>query len=154
MWRQAAMPPARQPEVGAIAGQGARGPALALQRAERMDPMTDRRHYPRLNANMLWRSAGLRAPRRPLSDLSVSGALVYSDDLPPVGARLELELLVPGEARIEVVARVVRVSILPPSGPAFCDVALEFLGMTEEAKRRLVERLSVALPAVPHHGRQ
>ena len=110
--------------------------------------MSERRHYPRLNADVLWRSAGLRAPRRPVADMSLGGMRVYSDELVPVGDRIQMELLVPGEAPIELLARVVRVHILPPSGPAFCDVSLEFLTMTSEARRRLADRLLPA-PCAP-----
>src|SRR5437879_909395 len=116
--------------------------------------MMDRRHYPRLAANVLWRSAGLRAPRRPAVDASLSGMRVYSDEMVPVGARLELEILVPGETAIEIFARVVRVGMLPPSGPAFCDVALEFLNIPGEARDRLAGCLHAAhLPPPPSQPR-
>jgi hypothetical protein len=112
--------------------------------------MSERRHYPRLHADVLWRSAGLRAPQRPVADMSLSGVRVYSDELVPIGDRLQLQLMLPDEAPIELLARVVRVHILPPSGPAFCDVSLEFLTMTGEARRLLEKRLSPPSRATCH----
>ena len=115
--------------------------------------MTERRHYPRLNVNMLWRPAGLWMQRRDVEDVSLGGARVYSDDLLPVGARMEIELLVPGGPTIEIHARVVRVTILRPSGPAFCDVALEFLAVPDEARIRLAGWLGSCSPPDPSYSR-
>jgi hypothetical protein len=121
------------------------GPGFAFRSGTVNFGTHDRRHYPRLRAEMLWRSAGLRAPQRPVADVSLGGARVYSDELVHVGARLELQLLLPQGVPIDLFARVVRVHILPPSGPAFCDVALEFLAMSDEARTLLGRALP--LPA-------
>jgi hypothetical protein len=66
---------------------------------------------------------------------------VQSDELVPVGAQLALEVLLPGEEAIELLARVVRVGILPPTVPALCDVALQFVDVPDDAMDRLAERL-------------
>lgn len=105
----------------------------------------DRRHYPRLNAHVFWRSPGLSGPRRPVKDVSLGGMRIYSDESIPVGTRLELELLLPGEAEtLELLARVVWVELLPGGQPARCDVAVEFLDVPEQARGRLVSVLSQA----------
>lgn len=91
---------------------------------------------------MLWHSSGLRAPRRPVLDASLGGVRVYSDELVAVGAQVDIELMMPGQAPIALPARVVRVGIQPPSGPSFCDVSLQFVKMPEEARRRLNAALS------------
>ncbi len=108
----------------------------------------DRRHYPRLNAHVFWRSPGLRGPRRQVKDVSLGGMRMYSDESIPVGTRLELELLMPedrpGTAPIELLARVVWVDFLPGSEPARCDVAVEFLDVPESARERLVAVLDEA----------
>lgn len=103
--------------------------------------MSDRRRYPRIDAHVVWRSAGLHVPRHPLVDMSQGGMLVYSDEAVPVGARLEIEVLVPDEPTIELHARVVRADLLPPGAPACFDVALKFLDVPEEARGRLAARL-------------
>lgn len=87
---------------------------------------------------MLWRSDGLRAPHRPVMDASLGGVRVYSDELVTIGAQFDIELLPPsGEAPIALPVRVVRVGIQPPSGPSFCDVSLQFMTLTPDARRRL-----------------
>ena len=110
--------------------------------------MTDRRHYPRLSANVIWRSASLHALRRPVVDISFGGMLVYSDEVVPVGRRLEIELLRAEDATIELHARVVRVDTLRAGAPARYDVALEFLDVPDSAKSRLADLLGVKLPAI------
>lgn len=104
----------------------------------------DRRHYPRLNAHVFWRSPGLRGPRRPVKDVSLGGMRMYSDESIPVGTRLELELLLPGEGTLELLARVVWVELLPAGEPARCDVAVEFLDVPERARGLLDAVLSQA----------
>jgi hypothetical protein len=83
--------------------------------------------------------------------MSLGGARVYSDELFSVGDRIEMEILLPDTPPIEIVARAVRVHILPPSAPAFCDVAVEFVSMTSEAERILEAELGVAR-ASAHDG--
>lgn len=86
---------------------------------------------------MLWRSTALRAPHCPVADVSLGGARVYSDELVYVGAHVDLEVELPDGATVPLIARVVRAHILPPSGPAFCEVALEFLTMSRDARAQL-----------------
>jgi c-di-GMP-binding flagellar brake protein YcgR len=96
----------------------------------------DRRHHRRLNAPVLWRVTGLRTVGTPV-DVSVGGIRMYSDDALEVGARLELELLVPGEDKVEAVVRVVWIETLPEGAPALYDVGFEFLTISEAAATHL-----------------
>jgi PilZ domain len=116
------------------------------------DDMTERRHFPRLHANTLWRPAGFLTPRSPVADMSLGGARVYSDELVAVDDRLEIELMVPGKASLELLARVVRVHVLPPGALALYDVALEFLVMTNEARCQLAGLLGVTPFPVQDEG--
>lgn len=104
----------------------------------------ERRHYPRLNAHVFWRSPGLSGPRRPVKDVSLGGMRIYSDESIPVGTRLELELMLPGQSSLELLARVVWIERLPGGQPARCDVAVEFLDVPEQARDRLLAALSEA----------
>lgn len=106
--------------------------------------LIDRRHYPRLNAHVLWRSPRLSGPRRPANNVSLGGMRMYSDENIPVGTRLELELLLPGEEALHLLARVVWVDFLPGGQPAPCDVAVEFLDVPERTRTRLLAALSRA----------
>jgi hypothetical protein len=107
------------------------------------EDMTERRHFPRLHANAVWRPAGFLTPRSQVADMSLGGARVFSDELVAVDDRLEIELMVPDRASVELLARVVRVHALPLGAPALYDVALEFLIMTSEARCRLAGMLGV-----------
>lgn len=98
--------------------------------------MTDRRHFPRLDAHVLWRPLGLLSPRRPTVDVSMGGIRIYSDEVMKIGTHLEMDLLL-GDASVEFVAHVVRVEVLPQGSPAVFDVALEFSHMTPAARRWL-----------------
>ena len=107
---------------------------------------TDRRNYPRLNAPVYWRSPGLGGPRWPVVDVGLGGMRVWSDDPPPIGARLQLELWLPEAGTVEILARVVRVDRLPDDAPARCDVALEFMDVAEDARERLEAALAESAP--------
>lgn len=96
----------------------------------------ERRQFPRLRAPVLWRMAGLRSRFRSV-DVSLGGMRIYSDDRLDIGAHVELELLVDGEDGVEVTARVVWIEPLGKDGPAAYDVGLEFLEVTDAAKRHL-----------------
>jgi hypothetical protein len=63
-----------------------------------------------------------------------------------VGAELELELLLPGDCTLELLARVVRVDVLPKGAPARCDVALEFLDLPVTEMGRLSEAMEEHAP--------
>jgi glycosyltransferase involved in cell wall biosynthesis len=100
--------------------------------------MNERRLFPRLQAPVLCRSAGLGGPRRPALDASEGGLLMYSDEAVAIGTRLELEILGADQRSVELYARVVRVDRLPAPSPARFDVALEFLDLPAAARAQLV----------------
>lgn len=104
----------------------------------------DRRHFPRLEAHVLWRAPRLGGPQSPVLDVSEGGLRVYSDDMVAVGSRLEMELLFPGEETLEVLARVVRVDTLPKGSPAKFDVAVEFLDVPVEAREKLISQGAIS----------
>lgn len=112
----------------------------------RTQEASDRRHFPRLKAHVYWRTPGLRGLPRPVVDVGLGGMRMYSDETVTVGTELELELLLPDACTIEVLARVVRVDVLPPGAPAHCDVALEFLDVPVTEMGRLSEAMEEAAP--------
>lgn len=115
--------------------------------------MIERRHFPRLHANVLCRSAGLGGPRRAAIDASEGGLRMYSDDAVIVGTRLELELLGADQVAVELLARVVRVEPLPPPSPARYDVAVEFLSVPWDARQELIRLGVIPAPASPSQPR-
>ena len=66
---------------------------------------------------------------------------MYSDEPIKVGARLELDLFLPGDEAIRFLARVVWVDELPPEAPARFDVGLEFLDAPAASRERLASVL-------------
>ena len=69
----------------------------------------DRRRYPRVLADILWRPAGLGLfhAQRNLSNLSLGGMRAFSDDPLQVGQRLECDVLPLGDSPIRVWGEVV-----------------------------------------------
>jgi sugar transferase (PEP-CTERM/EpsH1 system associated) len=109
--------------------------------------------FPRLDARVVWRPAGLGLPRYPAMNAGLGGMLVYSDEPPDVGALLELEVFLRHGTVIELQARVVRVKRLTHWGPAGYDVALEIVDVPREARGGLARGLGMAVfedaPPVP-----
>jgi hypothetical protein len=99
----------------------------------------DRRHYPRVHAPVFCRPTGKPLfGRREAKDVSPGGARIYADEAPPVGDRLELEMLLPGDAR-ELVCQVevVWVEALPAGGAARYDVGVKFVEIAPQDLTRL-----------------
>ena len=100
----------------------------------------DRRQFPRLQAPVLCRPAGLLLrllqPRQAI-DISLGGMRIYSDDPVKLGSLLELDLFLPDHAGCTCKAEVVWVEELPPGAPALYDVGLRFTELAEADKARL-----------------
>lgn len=67
---------------------------------------------------------------------------MYSDDTLAVGTRVELELLVPGEEKVEFIVRVVWIDELTVGAPARYDVGFQFLELSDIAAAHLRALLS------------
>ena len=106
--------------------------------------MIDRRNFPRLDAHAFWRPVGFIARQRPVVDMSLGGMRIYGDERVRVDDQFEVELMFDGEGTIEVLARVVRVDALRGKKPAAFDIALEFVDVPKEARKRLADRLRAA----------
>ncbi len=108
-----------------------------------MDSAKEKRAFPRLNAPVLCRPRGLALfrSRRPL-DLSLGGVRIYSDDKVRVGARLEIELLLPDDTSVTAGVQVAWVEPLEQGAPALYDVGLRFLDLTLEDQERLASVLA------------
>ena len=104
----------------------------------------DRRQYPRLEAPVLCRPAGLLLrllqPRQAI-DISLGGMRIFSDDPVKLGSLLELDLFLPDQTTVTAKAEVVWVEELPPGAPALYDVGLRFTELAEGDKARLAQVL-------------
>lgn len=108
--------------------------------------MSDRRRYPRVQADILCRPAGsdLVHHKRNTQDISLGGVRVYSDDHFPVGSKLDLDVLLPDQASVRCWAEVVWLADLGPDAPARFDIGLRFTDMASDDIQRLA---SVLVPA-------
>lgn len=101
--------------------------------------MSDRRRYPRIQAEIICRPAGnpLFHHMRNTQDISLGGMRVYSDEDFLVGSRLDLDVLVPGQQPVRCWAIVVWRSALAAGAPARFDVGLKFTDMAPSDVQRL-----------------
>jgi hypothetical protein len=101
--------------------------------------LSDRRRYPRVQANVTCRPAGgeLFHHKRNTQDISLGGMRVYSDEDFKVGSSLDLDVLIADETPVRCWATVVWRTELPAGGPAKFDVGLMFTDMTASDIQRL-----------------
>jgi hypothetical protein len=101
----------------------------------------DERVFPRVKAPVYYRSASILGPRRRVTNISVRGVRIYSDEPLREGRRLEVELFLPTGRTLVSTVRVVWVRTLPPGSPALYDVGVEFLDLPQEAAEALTDVL-------------
>jgi PilZ domain-containing protein len=105
--------------------------------------VSDRRRFPRVQADVFCRPAGLALfhERRNTHDVSLGGMRVYADEDFKVGSRLELDVFLPGESSVRCWAEVVWRVELGDGGPSRFDVGLKFIDMASADRRRLAALL-------------
>ena len=93
-----------------------------------MPPEIDRRRYRRVRAALLARPLGplARMAPRQVSDISVGGLRVLTDDPQRTGDRLEIELVFPDGGSATCTAEVVWVEALPAAAARF-EMGLRFV---------------------------
>ena len=106
--------------------------------------MSERRRYPRVEAEILYRPAGLEIfhHRRNTKDVSLDGMRVYSDRPFSPGTRLDLEVFLPDGGVVRCWAEVVWVTRLDDDSPAGFDVGMRFTDMNSADVQRLASVLS------------
>lgn len=97
----------------------------------------DRRRFPRVKAQVYYRPASILKARHRISNISLGGVRIYSDERLKKGKRLEIELFLPSGHSIEAIARVVWIKELPPDSKARFDVGLEFISLPPNAMQEL-----------------
>jgi hypothetical protein len=108
--------------------------------------VSDRRRYPRVNADIVCRPAGLALThhRRNTQNISLGGARIFSDETFKVGSKLDIDVLLGDGSSVRCWAEVVWAVELKPRGVARFDVGLRFTDMAEPDIRRLASVLSSA----------
>lgn len=108
--------------------------------------VSDRRRYPRVNADVFCRPAGVgwMHQRRNTQDISLGGMRVFSDEGFRVGSRLDLDVVLPDDSVVHCWADVVWLVELRPGAQAKFDVGLKFTDMAALDIQRLASVLSSA----------
>lgn len=88
-------------------------------------------------APVLYRSARLRTGKKHVSNLSLVGVRIYSDEWLDEGERLELEFFLPDGQSVEAIGKVVWIKEMPPEAEAVFDVGMEFVELGEDAIEKL-----------------
>jgi len=109
--------------------------------------MADRRRYPRLQAPVFCRPAGLDPFHQRLNtrNLSLGGARVLSDEEFKLGHRLELDVVLPSGEFLRCWAEVVWVTSLQTEDEAGYEVGLRFTDLAEQD----IQRLAAVLDSRP-----
>ena len=101
----------------------------------------DRRRFPRLSSHVYYRIGKSQSLRQRVSNISLGGARIYSDQRLDVGEVVELELHFPNGSSAKGSARVVWIKEIPPDSGASYDVGLEFIELPEKAIKELMKTL-------------
>ena len=97
----------------------------------------DKRRFPRVKAPVLWRPIRVLGPKRRISNISLAGVRIYSDEHLKEGDQLEIELFLPNGQTVIATARVVWIRRLTPDKDARFDVGLEFTSLPDNATQEL-----------------
>jgi hypothetical protein len=99
---------------------------------------TERRRFPRLQAPVFCRPAGLRFHNSGSTvDIGLGGARVFADEPARPGTHFELELILPDGGTIVCQAVVAWIESLPPGSPALYDLGLQFTDVSASDQLRL-----------------
>jgi len=98
---------------------------------------TERRRYPRVMAPVYYRIPRTQADKKPVSNLSLGGVRIYSDESLDTGQVLDLKFFLPNGSVLEAKARVVWVKELPPGSKGVYDVGMELIKLSGKARKEL-----------------
>lgn len=98
---------------------------------------TERRRFPRVMAPVFYRAPRILTKKRRVSNISVAGVRIYSDEYLKEGERLELKFFLPSGLTFEAIARVAWIKELPPGSEVVYDVGLEFLDLSDKMVKEL-----------------
>ena len=101
----------------------------------------DRRRFPRLPSQVYYRIGKSQSLRQRVSNISLGGIRIYSDERLDIGKEVELELHFPNGFFGKGSARVVWIKELPPDSGSSYDMGLEFLEFPDETIKKLTEAL-------------
>jgi hypothetical protein len=97
----------------------------------------ERRRFPRVMAPVLYHIPKAPAEKRRISNLSLGGVRIYSDERLDTGQVLDMEFFLPNGSVLEAKARVVWVKELPPGSKGVYDVGMELIKLSGKARKEL-----------------
>jgi c-di-GMP-binding flagellar brake protein YcgR len=86
---------------------------------------------------VLYKATKQISAKRRVSDLSLGGARIYSDERLDVGERLELDFFLPDGSTVKARAKVSWIKEMPEGKEALYDVGMEFMELSEAATEKL-----------------
>jgi c-di-GMP-binding flagellar brake protein YcgR len=98
---------------------------------------TERRQFRRVMAPVFYTATKQISPKRRVSDLSLGGVRIYSDEWLDVGGRLELEFMLPDGSTVKAMAKVTWIKEMPEGEEAMYDVGMEFMELSATATEKL-----------------
>lgn len=101
----------------------------------------DRRRFPRFPSQVYYRLGKSQSFRQRVSNISLGGMRIYSDQRLDVDEKVELELYFPSGFSGQGTARIAWSKELPPDSGASYDVGLEFLEFPDEVREELKKTL-------------
>jgi c-di-GMP-binding flagellar brake protein YcgR len=104
----------------------------------------DRRRYPRVEASVFYRPAGLAFLHHSYNtrNISLGGMRVLSDQAMAVGNKLELDVILADDSVVRCWATVVWAEELAPGGEARFEIGFRFTDMAEPDIQRLASVLN------------
>lgn len=96
-----------------------------------------RRQFPRVRAPVLYRAVSTKGPKHEISDISLGGVRIFSNERIRKGKRLEIELFLPKGHSLTVTAKVVWVRPLPKGSDSPFDMGLQFISLPRNAMKEL-----------------
>ena len=97
----------------------------------------ERRRYPRVISPVLYKATKQISAKRRVSDLSLGGARIYSDERLEVGEQLDLDFFLPDGSRIKSRAKVSWIKEMPEGKEALYDVGMEFIELSKATTEKL-----------------
>lgn len=100
-------------------------------------PAAERRKFPRIFAPIYFRSPRILTAKKHVSNISLGGIRIFSDEHFKVGKRFEIEIFLPSGYSITALTHVVWIKELPSGSEANYDLGLEFLSLPVGAMKEL-----------------
>ena len=107
----------------------------------------ERRRFPRVKADIKYRSPRLEPRKRSIYNISLGGVRIRCDEDLEKGRELEMEFYLPNGYALVAIARVVWTRALPEGSEAAYDVGLEFMHLNPDAAEELKKVISAGTPS-------